>query len=301
MELISFIQSTFAGHQKGQIIEAGEVSHSLERLKSGGLVETLDGRHRLTELGKVAGELGIQVESVVRIARALRGVTNAPVTERVLLAAAQVSVEMDDVIFPIHRKSVKEQQRWRSAIQDQQLPPSIMAELGRSTDVAGHTVRCKRLSAILMWLEGVELNRIEESILQHMPADNAAGPIRAVAERTRDLVGVVTRIAEFLAKDGLHLNCDADSLMGRLELGIPEDIYWLAEELKRNLERGEYLALRRLNLTSIEVLEKSDEAEIKRAVGSKAKIQLIREAIAAIKTRNKEVDKNIAMPTRVVP
>lgn len=45
-----------------------------------------------------------------------------------------------------------------------------------------------------MWIQGVELNRLEASLLQHLPADNAAGPIRAVAERTRDLVGVVARI-----------------------------------------------------------------------------------------------------------
>jgi hypothetical protein len=34
-----------------------------------------------------------------------------------------------------------------------------------------------------MWIAGTELREIEEALLQHMPGDDAAGPIRAVARR----------------------------------------------------------------------------------------------------------------------
>ena len=159
------------------------------------------GRFRLTELGKVSGELGISVESVVRIARALRGLPGSQLTEAALLAAAQTSVELDDVLLPVHRKSVKERQRWRGTIQQQHLPHSVRRELFATYDATA-TTRCKKLSAVLMWLEGVELNRLEASLLVHLPGNAAAGSIRAVADRTRDLIGVVARIGALVSADG---------------------------------------------------------------------------------------------------
>ena len=186
-ELTNFIQSTFAAHQRGRVLSEQSISAHLSRLASAGLVEPIDARFRLTELGKVAGELGIQVESVVRIGRAFRGSNASSLNEIAMVAAAQASVELDEIFFPIHRKSIQERQRWQGALYNYRLPSGVLREL-QATDDSTYTARCKKLASVLMWIDGIELNQIEASLLRHLPTDNAAGPIRSTAERTRDLL-----------------------------------------------------------------------------------------------------------------
>jgi replicative superfamily II helicase len=282
-ELIDFIQSTFGAYQQGRVLSESTVRGVLQRLMGAGLVEQLEDRFRLTELGKVAGELGIQVESVVRLGRALLGLPPTVLTDRVILAAAQVTVELDDVLFPIHRTSIQERQRWRGTIHDQRLPGSVMRELQATNDVT-YTLRCKKLSAVLMWTEGIELNRLESSLLKHLPGGNAAGPIRATAERTRDLIGVVARVGTLLSTEGDALRGNIDTLGIQLELGIPGDVLWLARETRRGLERGDYLALKREGLSSLEALQAVDDQRVFQILRSKTKVGRIREAIKRIES-----------------
>jgi helicase len=297
-ELVDFVQSTFAAHQQGSRFDSTTITGVLGQLVAAGLVETFDDRHRLTELGKVAGELGIHVESVVRIARALRGLPAAQVTDGVVLAAAQTSIELDDVLIPVHKKSIKERQRWTAAVEQQRLPYPVAREL-RGTDDAGYTARCKRLSAALMWIDGVELNRLEASLLVHLPGENAAGPIRAVAERTRDLIGVVSRIAALVSGDHAEPPVDIASLSTRLELGIPREILWLATIAKRGLERGDYLSLQRAGLSTMEALDRVDDARLATVLKSKVKVRCVRDAISAAKLRRSVETEDLPMPRPV--
>jgi len=292
-DLVDFIQSTFAAHQRGAIVTGDEIISALHTLESGKLVQQIDRTYILTELGKVAGELGIHVESVIRVARALRGVSGGA-TKAVLLAAAQVSAELDEVIFPIHKTSIKERQRWRSAVQDLDLPSSVLGEL-RRTDEAGYTSRCKRLSAVLMWIDGVELNRMETSLLRHLPGDNAAGPIRATAERTRDLIGVVGRVAYLVATDLGDVGESVDSLSIQLELGIPPDMVWLGNAAKRALERGDYLALRQAGYHEADLLRAAREEDLKKILVDERKVLAVRQAVADL-TEESMSDAELPMP-----
>jgi helicase len=294
-ELVDFVQSTFAAHQQGSRFDGATITRVLQRLASAGLVETFDDRYRLTELGKVAGELGIQVESVVRIARALRGLPAQQLTDVVVLAAAQTSIELDDVLIPVHKKSIKERQRWTGAIDQQRLPHSVSREL-RATDDPSYTARCKRLSAALMWIDGIELNRLEQSLLIHLPGDNAAGPIRAVAERTRDLIGVVARIGALVSVDSAVPQADIAGLGTRLELGIPREVLWLAKVVKRGLERGDYLGLHRAGLSTLEALDRIDDARLVSVLGSEAKVRRARDAVAKTKLQQSVETNDLPMP-----
>jgi hypothetical protein len=294
-ELVDFVRSTFAAHQQGSRFDGATITSVLQRLAGASLVETLDERYRLTDLGKVAGELGIQVESVVRIARALRGLPGQQVTDVVVLAAAQTSIELDDVLIPVHKKSIKERQRWTRAIEQQHLPYSVMREL-RATDEPGFTARCKRLSAALMWLDGVELNRLEQSVLVHLPGENAAGPIRAVAERTRDLIGVVARIGALVSADHAEPEADIATLITRLELGIPPEILWLADVVKRGLERGDYLGLHRANLSTLEALDRVDDVRLASVLKSDVKVRRVRDAIVRTNSSQSAETGDLPMP-----
>jgi helicase len=294
-ELIDFIQSTFAAHQLGSVLSSVTVAENLRRLASAALVEQIDDRSRLTELGKVAGELGIQVESVVRVGRALRGLSSSQLNEIAILAAAQMTVELDDVLFPIHKKSIQERQRWQGAIQSYGIPFSIVREM-QATDASSYTTRCKRLAGILMWIDGTELNQIEASLLRHLPGDNAAGPIRAAAERTRDLLGTVARIGELVASGPIDSAIRLDQLSTRLELGVPHDMLWLAGETKRGLERGDYLSMRRAGLTSMESIRSFDETKLAKVIPSEMKRKRIREAVQTIMRAQKASSDNGTLP-----
>jgi helicase len=198
---------------------------------------------------------------VVRVASALRGVPLDSIRLNTLIAVAQVTSELDDVHFPLHRTSLQERARWQSVIQQQRLPPSVVRAL-HATDDRAVTARAKRLASALMWVQGQELDAIEKSLLQHLRDDNAAGPIRSVADRTRDLLGVVARVAEILTPSTPAtveaLSSVVDSGVLQLELGVPGPLVWLAKDLKRLLARGDYLALARRDLTSPEAIRSTD-------------------------------------------
>lgn len=280
-DILDFIEDSFAAHQvrrqTGQALwERNVLLDALQRLKDHGLVSDHEGRYYLTELGKIAGESGIEVVSVIRLVDALRGVPGSELTDGALIAATQVTKELDDVIFPVHKKSTQERGRWQGAVQQQCFPYSIVRTLRMTAkDDADYTCRCKRISAMLMWLDAVELNKIEASLLRHLPSENAAGPIRAIADRTRDLITAVAKVAEILGHGKIHLDSQVERLTIRLELGIPENLVWLGEITGRSLERGDYLNFLRANIVTSEDLLKTEEEILIKILKNPGKIKTI--------------------------
>lgn len=280
-----FLRSTFAAFQTGQSWSDSEIRNAIHRLVESKLVEVIDSRLRLTPLGEVAGQLGVDVETVVRVAGALRGVPLGSVESHTLLAAAQVSVELDQVHMPIHRRSIQERARWQAVPSQQRLPHQLAAALRNAADV-DVTARCKRLAAVLMWVQGVDLSGIEASLLQHMRDDNASGPVRAVADRTRDLLGIVATIAEIIAAgssdDVERLGRLVDDLAVQLELGVPPEIVWLARLTKRAVARGEYLALNRSGLNDANRLLTAEPEVIERLLPNPMARRSILDAAARV-------------------
>jgi helicase len=130
-EIVDFVEDSFAGFkfrkQFGQALwTAQTIREGLQRLLGRGLVETREGKYRLTELGKIAGESGISVSSVINLVDALTGVPLPQVTGRALLAAAQVTQELADILIPLHKRSHQERARWQGAIAQQKLPGPVV-------------------------------------------------------------------------------------------------------------------------------------------------------------------------------
>ena len=138
-----------------------------------------------------------------------------------------------------------------------------------------------------MWIQGIDLLSIESSLLRHMPGDNAAGPIRAVAERTRDLVSVVTRVAEILT-GGNPLGTSVESLLVRLELGLPASAVPVARRLHRRLDRADYLALERAGLMAPEAITKASDEALLEVLRVKTKVDLVLEAARVLISRAEE-------------
>ena len=132
-----------------------------------------------------------------------------------------------------------------------------------------------------MWIQGVDLRGLEASLLRHLPGENAAGPIRAVAERTRDLIPVVTRIAELLRSRDSFAPM-VDELLVRLELGITASMVPLARVVHRRLDRADYLALERANLSSPEAITAVTDDALLSIVRVPVKVLALRSASAVL-------------------
>src|SRR5580692_7470611 len=117
-----------------------------------------------------------------------------------LIAATQSTVELDQVLFPISRKSTqKEPQLWQNELRQQGIPQQLLGALFRDvSDEHQPTLLAKKAVACLSFISGRAMNEIERVLTQFGGAfGGAAGPILAVAGRTSDLLPVAARIVEF--------------------------------------------------------------------------------------------------------
>jgi hypothetical protein len=59
---------------------------------------------------------------VLRVVERLKGLTSAEINAATLIAAAQLTEELDNIPFPLHRKSRQEHARWQAALREQVIP-----------------------------------------------------------------------------------------------------------------------------------------------------------------------------------
>ncbi|RSM37841.1 DEAD/DEAH box helicase [Amycolatopsis balhimycina DSM 5908] len=262
--LISFLESTFAAFQQRQANPGwswgkGRILGILSELQQHQLIEIVDGgRYRPTDLGRFAGEGGVFVDSIIRLVEVLRHVTAQP-NSTTLITAAQVTKELDDVHFPFHRKARNtEHRRWPQELMNQQVEPRVqnMLRIG-GTDQLASAVRAKKAMACLLYASSTPLGVVEQHLMQHNLGNEAAGAIRSVAGRTRDLVPAVMRVFTFLHPD-VATSSLAERTMVRLELGIPAELVDLGMVLGAELTRAQYLALLGHGITTPDEVEASD-------------------------------------------
>ena len=255
-ELIAILENSFAVWQR---VDAGGDGWSHQRLEqdvaalsSAELLDVeTDGRITVTELGRYAGESGIEVRSVTQVSSLLRFLpANAAVTEADLVALAQVTVELD-FYFPVARRSRQEQFRWPQSVTSMGVNGSLM----RGFHVGGGDPlsRLKKTAAVLLFMSDLPMTRIESILMQHLPSRAAAGPVRSVAARTRDVIDAVISICRVRGHQ-LPDEATLSQLGVRLEIGLPTEMGDVALQLGARLTRAQYLALASEGLTSFEAL-----------------------------------------------
>jgi hypothetical protein len=77
----------------------------------------------------------------------------------------------------------------------------------------------------------------------------------------------------------------------------PDDIFWLAQEAKRALDRGDYLALRKAGLADINTLAKQEGGVLRSLIKTDFKIVSVREAIKNIQAAKTMPEKDLPMPS----
>lgn len=286
-EIVAFLEGSFGAFQARQMRaqwqwDRSSLHQALSSLRTHQLVVAdTGGLHRLAELGRMAGEAGVEVESVVRLVGALRHVAPEGINDPTLIALTQLTVELDAVLFPINKKSTqKEPQTWFAEIQRQGVPAAVLNALQQSiTERVQAVLRAKKAVACLLWVTERPIVEIERLLTQFGGArDGAAGAIRGVAARTCDLLPTVARVAEVLSP-GLNLGDRVSRLLVRLEIGLPAAAVELASTAGNRLARGDYQLLLKASLCSIaEIERRTDEDLLKVLAGNKTKLRVVREA-----------------------
>ncbi len=250
LQVIEFIGESFGSFQErlrnpSWLYDTGKITGAMDQLHSHGLIELDEsGFYHSTPLGRLAGESGLEVESVVRIVRALHGVEKSEISDPVLIALAQLTVEVEQVYFPLNRRSTqKEPQTWMSEIRNQRIPAQIQNSFNQNVEcLADVTLRAKKTVACLLWITDRPLVEIENTLMQFDRRNTAAGSIRGVSARVCDMLPTISKIAELL-NSGLVLGNRIERLLVRLELGIPGAVVDLGRLFGRTLSRGDYLSL----------------------------------------------------------
>jgi helicase len=293
-EIVAFMEESFGAFQRRQrqpdwSWDKTGLLEALHSLKTHQLVEASpEGRYRPSELGRFAGEAGVEVESIVRLVDAFRRVGPEQINDPALIAATQLTVELDNVYFPVNKKgAAKETQTWTSEIRLQNVPQSLIHALGlRVAETAQVARRAKKAAACLLWISDLSMSDIENRLTKHGGRfDGAAGPVLAARARTCDLLPTVCRVAE-IVHPGLDLSARAARLLTRLEVGVPPAAVDLATHAGSRLSRGDYRRLLEAGMCSIDALEKCpDEELITLLSGSRAKLSAVRAAITAYRTQ----------------
>jgi ATP-dependent DNA helicase len=290
-DIISFLEGTFGAFQKRLRTEnwawdRGQLSTALDELAGHKLIEAADGDcYHLTALGRFAGEAGVEVESIIRLVQAFSPLSAPQINDATLIAATQLTAELDELPFPMNRKSThKEPGTWFGALAHQSIPASLLEMLRRFVcDQHAGTMRAKRAAACLLYISPMSMNQIEATLTQHGRAsDGAAGPVRSVSTRTCDLLPAVARVATILHTD-LDLTERLPRLLVRLELGVPAGAVALARHAGGRLTRGDYQQLVKASLNTPEAVKAASDEALLSCLGRDAeKSRVVREAAVAI-------------------
>lgn len=269
-EISEFLLGSFGAFQKNiesekWNIDQASVIKSLVDLEKHQLVENDETNcYRLTRLGRLAGENGVEVESVVRVVSAMKGMNVTEINDQTLIAIVQLTCEMDNLYFPLNKKSkYKEPQTWSEELRRQGVALSVLNSLSRFTDEEHQTtLRAKKAVACLLWMSPLSLVEIERILTQFGGSlDGAAGDIRSVQTRSCDLLQIVIRIADILHPD-LDLSKRAPRLLARLETGAGSEVADLAAVLGSNLARSDYQHLLNAGLCTIKAVENASDEVI---------------------------------------
>jgi len=269
-ELISLLENSFAIWQRvdhgGSGWDSTRLGFDLHALVQARLVDMEPtGLLTVTELGRFAGESGLEVRSVTQVASLLRYVApGLPLNEADLVVLAQATTELDAVYLPTAVRSHQEQGRWPETLRMLGVQPRLLNGL----HVGGGVVvsRAKRAAAALRFASSAPMATIEADLMQHLPDNSVAGPVRGVASRTRDVLEAVATICRVY--DAIFADEQQVARLGiRLEIGLPAELGGLASALGSSMTRVEYLSLLSHGISTPDQIRSLRDEELAKIIG----------------------------------
>jgi hypothetical protein len=246
------------------------VVEALNELRTQGfIVESPDQTLALSPLGRLIARSGLAVRSAITVTRIFRDLTAADLNRATLLAVAQLTEELDRVLFPLNYKGHRaEMNSFGPELQRQRVAGAAMYALQRVPLDKPHlaAMRAKKAVACLLWTTGVPAASFEPALMKHMRESDAIGPVRAVASRTRDVIDTVVAIAHEVHPEA-ELDALAELLPVQLELGVPADIVWLAKIAGAAVSRQAYLDLSTRHLVTSEAIHSATDEVLIECIG----------------------------------
>ncbi|MFD9702116.1 DEAD/DEAH box helicase [Lentzea sp. NPDC059081] len=300
-----FMKWTFAAHLdevglSPSSFSPGQVLSALTDLATHGLIRKADDGYALTPLGKVALRSGLGVDSVVVIAQALRAVEPTALTRMTLVAAAQLTDELQDVRFPRSKSQWRrEWQTLQRKLRHQNIAePVLDLLLGDYEPLSPGAARARRSLACVRWSHAVSLPMIERELAEHQYVEAAGnGPVEQAARRTSDVIEAVIDIAMVV-----HRNTDLGTLPeilpAQLELGVPAGLLPVLRHLAARLDREACLDLARDGIDSAEAILGSDTDDLLAHLGDPALVTALLAAAAQANARE-EADEPFDFPPPV--
>jgi helicase len=305
-EIASFLEASFGAFRQAQRLGRWNWSHnellaSVQDLAQHRLIEARgDGRYELTPLGRLAGESGAEVASIIRLIDCLRPLRPEQMTDPTLIAAVQVTRELDQIYIPLNKKTPKEAQSWLTELSRQGVAPHVLGSLARDVNEQhDQAARAKRAVAALAYVAGQEIGEIERLLGRHGGGsfDGAAGPVRGVSARTCDLLGIAARVAELLHPN-IEFENRIERLSLRLTLGIPGPAVDLARYAGAELPRGDYRRLVAAGLCDDRTIAAAcDDALLACLDGDRRRLSIVRSAAAALASAKEEASNQPSPPT----
>jgi helicase len=298
-EIISFLEASFGAFQAARNREGWQWNRqdllaALGDLERHRLVQRgTDDRYELMPLGRLAGESATEVRSIIQLVDALSGLTPDEITDPALITAAQVTAELDALVFPINKKSKqKEPQLWPNELRRQGVPWQLLNGLRRAvSDDHMPTLRAKKAVACLLFVSGKPMTEIEAILTQFGGFGGAAGPVRGVAARSSDLLPVAARVAELLYPT-LDLGQRVGRLVIRLTYGVPGSVADIAGEAGAELLRGDYCALAQAGLGEPSAIAAAENSVLLAAVGGdQSKVAIVLAAAERVASRRAQAAK----------
>ncbi|SER91394.1 Helicase conserved C-terminal domain-containing protein [Lentzea xinjiangensis] len=257
-DVLDFLDRSFAAHRirleepKGAVPRR-PVRKAIDELIGLGLVHRRPGELELTPLGDAVSRGSLRVQSVSDVVDVLRTLEPQQVTSEVLIALAQLTVELDAAPrLGGGRNRARAQAMVSAQVRELGLPKSVVDAVLRGP---GALDRSRRVIACLKWARTVPLPQIESSLA---PAGSDAGPVRQVVLRTRDVIETMVGIA---AQVHQELDLRALSLLpAQLDFGVPPGLAAVALHAGGQLTRQHYLRLLSGGIgTSAAILSSDDD------------------------------------------
>lgn len=287
-DIIGFLESSFGAFQLMQDNPSWSLNHqdvaaALGDLQSVEMTTTLDnGKYALTALGWLAGHAGIEVESVIRLARIFQSIAQEEITDPCVIAAVQCTLELDDVYMLLNSKGLrKETETWSGELRNQGIPDSVVSFSLRTANSDYQAAsRAKRAAACLLWISDTPMSQIEDILTKHgRKFDGAAGPVRSVSSRTNDLLSIAFRVAE-LIHPKIVLDDRVPRLSTRLESGVSASMTNIALYLGNQLSRSDYHLISKAGIGSLDDLNSvGDDALMKLLGGDRWKVEAVKTAM----------------------
>lgn len=271
-EVVRLLASTFGGflfakrNPKWQSETKQHLADLMERMIGLGLVERDGDFVRLTLLGRACGASSLSFASAMRLVELLREMQNGTLTAEHLMALLQVLPESDNGYTPMMKKGTRESVRPSEA--GERYGPGIVRVLQRyARDQIDYYARCKRSAILWDWVQGVPIEQIEQRYSPNPPWSTIGyGDIRKFADSTRFHLRSAYQIAALMFVTGGPNAETMDALLKQLEMGLPAEALGLLT-IPAPLSRGEYLALYRAGVKTVEELWALPEESLKGLLG----------------------------------